>query len=75
MNHGGHSIVLRGLYALQLLPWIEQYPSQIKILSINDIKGSKQQVHFFLLFSSSSPLDSTDTQRGLRIHFPSSVGY
>lgn len=44
MQHGGHSIILRGLYALQLQPWLENFPNQIKILSINDLKGSKSKV-------------------------------
>lgn len=44
MKHGGHSIVLRGLYILQLKQWFEAYPNQIKVLSINDIKGTRQQV-------------------------------
>lgn len=44
MNHGGHSIILRGLYALQLIPWLENFPEQIKILSISEIKGTKQQI-------------------------------
>jgi hypothetical protein len=48
MQHGGHSIVLRGLYALQLQPWLESFPNQVKVLSINEIKGPKSQVHFFL---------------------------
>lgn len=26
MGHGGHSLVARGLYALQLEPWLETYP-------------------------------------------------
>lgn len=43
-GHGGHSIVLRGLYALQLMPWLEEYGEQgLMILSIGSIKGSKTQ--------------------------------
>jgi hypothetical protein len=49
MQHGGHSIVLRGLYALQLQPWLESFPNQIKVLSINDIKGTKSQVLLYSL--------------------------
>lgn len=42
MNHGGHSIVARGLYVLQLREWYAKWPNdQIKILSINDIKCAK----------------------------------
>lgn len=46
MQHGGHSIILRGLYALQLQPWLQSFPNQIKILSINDLKGSKSKVYY-----------------------------
>ncbi|CAE7566896.1 kil1 [Symbiodinium microadriaticum] len=44
MTHGGHSIVARGLYALQLLPWMEHFADHIKILSLSDIKGAPDQV-------------------------------
>ena len=45
MGHGGHSIVARGLYHLQLLPYLENYPhDQLKIMSIQDIKGDKGKV-------------------------------
>ena len=41
MDHGGHSIVARGLYVLQLREWYAKWPNdQIKILSINDIKSN-----------------------------------
>jgi len=42
LGHGGHSIVLRGLYALQLLPWLAEFgDSGLLILSIGSIKGAK----------------------------------
>jgi hypothetical protein len=45
MNHGGHSIVARGLYALQLAQWMAHWPAdQIQVHSISEIKGSKQDV-------------------------------
>jgi hypothetical protein len=32
MNHGGHSILARGMYAIQLIPWLQAYPAhQIKV--------------------------------------------
>jgi hypothetical protein len=32
MNHGGHSILARGMYAVQLIPWLQAYPAhQIKV--------------------------------------------
>jgi hypothetical protein len=46
MGHGGHSLILRGCYCLQLEPWLEAFPGdQIKIMSIADIKGSAQKVN------------------------------
>jgi hypothetical protein len=46
MNHGGHSIIARGLYALQLIPWLESFASknQIRVHSISQIKGPKEKV-------------------------------
>ena len=45
LTHGGHSIVARGLYYLQLLPWLQAFDSnQIAIYSISDLKGDKKQV-------------------------------
>ena len=44
MTHGGHSLIARGLYALQLQPWMETFPGQIKVLSLSDIKGSADKV-------------------------------
>jgi hypothetical protein len=41
LGHGGHSLVLRGLYALQLLPWLEEFGKEgIKIMSIGELKGN-----------------------------------
>lgn len=55
MGHGGHSLVLRGLYSLQLLPWMEAYPLEIvdgrderkprlKVLGLKEIIGSQEAV-------------------------------
>ena len=39
VKHGGHSILARGLYALQLEPWIDALATdQILIISIGKIK-------------------------------------
>ena len=44
MGHGGHSVVARGLYALQLQAWYAEYPAdKIVVMSIGDIKGSSTQ--------------------------------
>jgi hypothetical protein len=45
MGHGGHSIIARGLYALQIRPYIEAFSvDQLKIMGIGDIKGEKLSV-------------------------------
>ena len=46
MTHGGHSIIARGLYALQLEPWLLEYcpTNEIKVLSISQLKGEKSKV-------------------------------
>ena len=45
MDHGGHSLVIRGLYALQLEPYLKEWPQeQLKIMSIKDIQGSVENV-------------------------------
>jgi hypothetical protein len=45
MNHGGHSVVARGLYALQLLQWQAQWSAnQLSVHSISELKGSKEDV-------------------------------
>lgn len=49
MNHGGHSLISRGLYALQLQPWLAAFPGQIKICCIGDVKGDKHKVLVLLL--------------------------
>ena len=39
-GHGCHSIVLRGLYALQLIPWFEEFGfDNIKIVSISQLNN------------------------------------
>lgn len=44
--HGGHSVVARGLYALQLQPWLASSfgQDQLRVLSIGAIKGSRSKV-------------------------------
>ncbi len=45
MNHGGHSLLIRGMYALQLLPYFEQWPKeQLKIIPMKEIQGNEKQV-------------------------------
>jgi hypothetical protein len=45
MDHGGHSVVARGLYVLQLRQWAQAIPSnQLLVQSINDIKGGRHEV-------------------------------
>jgi hypothetical protein len=45
MDHGGHSLLMRGMYALQLQPYLDQWPAdRLKILSIKDIQGSPKDV-------------------------------
>ena len=48
MTHGGHSIVARGLYALQLEPWLAEFAArqEIKVLSISQLKGDKAKVKY-----------------------------
>jgi hypothetical protein len=43
--HGYHSLLIRGLYVFQLMPYLAQWPKdQMKVLSIKDIKSGKQEV-------------------------------
>eukprot|EP01041_Mallomonas_annulata_P003704 gene3704-7366_t len=45
MGHGGHSIVARGLYVLQLQPWMEAFSNyQIMVMGSRDIQGDRQKV-------------------------------
>ena len=45
MTHGGHSIVARGLYVLQLRPWLTQWPvDQISVHSLSELKGAKGDI-------------------------------
>ena len=45
MTHGGHSIVARGLYVLQVRQWAQEWPAdQLRVYSINEIKGTKSAV-------------------------------
>lgn len=45
MTHGGHSIVARGLYVLQLRQWMAEWPAeQVRVLTLSDIKGQRGDV-------------------------------
>lgn len=46
MKHGGHSVLVRGLYALQLEPYLAQWPvDQLKVLCMEmDLKGGAKAV-------------------------------
>ncbi len=39
MDHGGHSLVARGLYALQLEPWLNAFPDTIHVFTLEDLQG------------------------------------
>ena len=43
LKHGGHSIIARGLYALQLVPWLSQFSAEA--LSAQTHAPSQQQVN------------------------------
>jgi hypothetical protein len=43
MNHGGHSILARGMYAHQLQPWLNAYEqNQLLVLFLDDLKSDVQ---------------------------------
>lgn len=45
MTHGGHSLLVRGLYYFQLKAYYEAWPrDQLKVLSIKDIQGGQEKV-------------------------------
>jgi hypothetical protein len=45
LTHGGHSIVARGLYVLQLRRWMQQWPAeQLAVHSLSELKGPRAQV-------------------------------
>ena len=46
MNTGSHSLILRGMYELQLRQWIKQYDDKSKILVLNmdDLSNKPQHV-------------------------------
>jgi hypothetical protein len=44
-DHSYHSLLIRGIYAYQLMPYLEKWPKeQFKIMSIKDISGQPEQV-------------------------------
>jgi hypothetical protein len=46
MDHGGHSVIFRGLYCFQVEAYLREFPSdQLLILSINSIKGDITNLH------------------------------
>lgn len=46
MGHGGHSIVLRGLYVLQLAPWVNEFSldDKMKVFGLKEIIGTTAEV-------------------------------
>ena len=59
MGHGGHSLVARGLYALQLEPWLAAFPKeQFLFVKMEDLHGSNSPS------SSSSPSSSAMSGSG-----------
>lgn len=66
-QHGGHSIVARGLYALQLVPWLEQFAgdgqaeSRIMVLTIGQLKGNSSSSSGSNSSGSSSCNDSSNS--------------
>ncbi|CAM9900110.1 unnamed protein product [Discosporangium mesarthrocarpum] len=44
-NHGSHSLLARGMYALQLKPWLEAFPTgQVKVIFLEDIVQSEESL-------------------------------
>ena len=42
MNHGGHSVVARGLYVFQLAAWMEAFgEAQVKVLALGDLQQQR----------------------------------
>ena len=41
LTHGGHSLIARGLYAIQLEPWLKVLDKNIMIMTIKDITKNK----------------------------------
>lgn len=46
LGHGGHSIIGRGLYCLQLIPWLQNFTlnENLLVLELSDIKGDQKKV-------------------------------
>ncbi|MCB9758958.1 MAG: sulfotransferase [Alphaproteobacteria bacterium] len=47
IHHGGHSLLARGLYALQLQPWLAAFPGQVHVVRIEDFatpEGARRQM-------------------------------
>lgn len=67
MAHGGHSIVGRGLYALQVAEWMRQWPeAQLRVMSIAELRGGPEAVQRSLdgvfSFIGVPPIDVTDLE-------------
>lgn len=46
MGHGGHSLLLRGCYSLQLAPWMEAFPAeQLLVLGLSAFKGGREGIN------------------------------
>lgn len=51
IKHGGHSIIARGLYVLQLQPWLDVLkPDQLLVLSIGELKSEKSDVQRYIIY-------------------------
>lgn len=67
MNHGGHSLLIRGLYCFQIESYLKQWPAdQLKIMSIKDIQGGQEAVvstmNDVFSFLQLPPLDELDIE-------------
>lgn len=67
MNHGGHSLLMRGLYCFQVEAYLQQWPAdQLKIMSIKDIQGGQEAVvstmNDVFSFLNLPPLDELDIE-------------
>lgn len=43
LTHGGHSLIARGLYAIQLEPWLQALGQNIMIMSIKELSKGKSK--------------------------------
>ncbi len=50
MGHGGHSLIARGLYALQLEPWLDAFPDSIQVLTLEYLQGLNMNVTMAFIY-------------------------